>query len=442
MRTLARKIVVSVAVGALLMTGVTTAGAATKAPKPGTACKTVGATIDTGSVLYTCVKSGTKLTWNKGVKYTTTPFKVGIITCKTGFFAAYGDAYLEGWKSGLKWASKGKTNAQGFPMINGRPIQVLDTVDDKSIDTAAASTAFKDLVDKGAKVIMGTCNSAIALTLAPLAKQNNVLFFPGPAANDAISGVNKWTFRTGRQTEQDVATALTFLGNTDGEKIVTMAEDSVFGKGNADALKTLIAGKKTTVIDPVLVPLTATDLTPYAKRIKDAQADIVFVSFAALSPWTALKQQGVLERSDIVTGLANYATWNVVGAVGGSDFQYLSHYFGGAAGTAEEKAMLADLAVAGKRADLFNPDGFNAAMMVARAAKADFSGKDDTEKMIKSLEGFTFNSVKGKNTIRKSDHALIQPMFQARLLLSKGQYAPILVKRVDNIAPVERQMQP
>jgi branched-chain amino acid transport system substrate-binding protein len=442
MRTFARKIVVSVAVGALMISGVSTAGAATKAPKPGSVCKTVGATIDTGSVLFTCVKSGTKLTWNKGVKYTTTPFKVGMIYCKTGALAAFGDAYLEGWKSGLKWVSGGKVNAQGFPVVNGRPIQVIETIDDKSTDTAAATAAFKDLVDKGAKIILGTCSSAIALALAPLAKQNNVLYFPGPAATDAISGVNKWTFRTGRQTEQDVATAVTFLGNTDGEKIITMAEDYVFGQGNAAAVKTLLSGKKTTVLDPVLVPLTATDLTPYAKRVKDAGADLVFVSFAVLSPWTALKQQGVLQGSDIVTGLANYATWDLIGSVGGSDFQYLSHYFGGAAGTKEEKAMLTDLAIAGKRADLFNPDGFNAAMMVARAAKADFSGKDNTDTMIKALENYTFNSLKGKMTIRKQDHALIQPMFQARLLLNKGKYTPLLVKRVDGIAPPLREMQP
>jgi branched-chain amino acid transport system substrate-binding protein len=442
MRNLARKIVVSVAVGALLFSGVSTAGAATKAPTPGSVCKTAGQTVDTGSTLYTCVKQGKKLVWNKGVKYTTDPFKIGMITCKTGALAAYGDAYLEGWKSGLKWVSKGKTTPQGFPVVNNRPIQIIDTVDDKSTDTAAATAAFKDLVDKGAKVILGTCSSAIALALAPLAKQNNVLYFPGPAATDAISGVNKWTFRTGRQTEQDVATAVSFLGNTDGEKIIVMAEDYVFGQGNAAAVKALLAGKKTTVLDPVLVPLTATDLTPYAKRVKDAGADLVFVSFAALSPWTALKQQGVLSTSDIVTGLANYATWDIVGSVGGADFQFLSHYFGGAAGTNEEKAMLADLAAAGKRADLFNPDGFNAAMMVARAAKADFSGKDNTDTMIKALENYTFNSVKGKMTIRKQDHALIQPMFQARLLLNKGKYTQLLIKRVDNVAPILRDMQP
>lgn len=442
MRNTAQKLLVAAIAGALVLSGTAAATAAPAAPKGGSACKVAGQTIDAGGKTYTCVKSGKKLVWNNGVKFTTTPFKIGMITCKTGALAAYGDAYLEGWKSGLKWVSGNKKTVEGLPVVSGRPIQLLDTVDDKSTDTAAATAAFKDLVDKGAKVILGTCSSAIALALAPLAKQNNVIYMPGPAATDTISGVNKYTFRTGRQTEQDVATALSFLGDTSGEKIIVMGEDYVFGQGNAAAVKTLLAGKKTTVLDPVLVPLTATDLTTYAKKVKDANADLVFVSFAALSPWTALKQQGVLTTSDVVTGLANYATWDLIGAAGGVEFKYLSHYFGGAAKTKEEAAMLQDLAAAGKKADLFNPDGFNAAMMVARAAKADFSGKDNTDTIIKSLEGYSFNSLKGKNTIRKEDHALIQPMFQARLELNKGKYTPSLIKRVDGVTPPVRQMQP
>ena len=40
---------------------------ATAAPKPGTACKKVGQTSTSAGVKYTCIKSGKKLVWNKGV---------------------------------------------------------------------------------------------------------------------------------------------------------------------------------------------------------------------------------------------------------------------------------------------------------------------------------------------------------------------------------------
>jgi len=49
---------------------------AATAPKAGSACKKAGQTITAGGKKYTCVKSGKKLVWNKGVavkKATPTP---------------------------------------------------------------------------------------------------------------------------------------------------------------------------------------------------------------------------------------------------------------------------------------------------------------------------------------------------------------------------------
>jgi len=40
---------------------------ATAAPKPGTSCKKVGQTSTSAGIKYTCIKSGKKLVWNKGV---------------------------------------------------------------------------------------------------------------------------------------------------------------------------------------------------------------------------------------------------------------------------------------------------------------------------------------------------------------------------------------
>ena len=41
---------------------------ATAAPKPGTSCKKVGQTSTSAGIKYTCIKSGKKLVWNKGVE--------------------------------------------------------------------------------------------------------------------------------------------------------------------------------------------------------------------------------------------------------------------------------------------------------------------------------------------------------------------------------------
>ena len=47
--------------------------------------------------------------------------------------------------------------------------------------------------------------------------------------------------------------------------------------------------------------------------------------------------------------------------------------------------------------------------------------------MVKTLEGWRFDGVKGPVTVRADDHALLQPMFQARLAGGRPQ----LVKTLD-----------
>ena len=99
-------------------------------------------------------------------------------------------------------SSASSTPPNGTNKVNGKNIN-LTIVDDKT-DPATAVTAAKDLIGQGYKIIAGSVSSGVALQVAPLAAQNHVLFISGPAASDAITGVNKYTFRSGRQTLQDV----------------------------------------------------------------------------------------------------------------------------------------------------------------------------------------------------------------------------------------------
>ena len=179
-------------------------------------------------------------------------------------------------------------------------------------DPATAVSAGKDLIGQGYKIIAGSTASGVALQMGALAAQNHVLFISGPAASDAITGLNRYTFRSGRQTYQDVAAAASYLGDSTGKKVVVFAQDSVFGQGNFAAVKAVIGGKGHTV-SKILVPLTATDFTPFAQQVKQANPNLLFVAWAGTTAgamWTALDQQGAFDVSDgIVTGLAERATY-------------------------------------------------------------------------------------------------------------------------------------
>ncbi|MEV6302614.1 substrate-binding domain-containing protein [Actinoplanes sp. NPDC051861] len=326
---------------------------------------------------------------------------VGVVYSQSGPLASYGAQYAEGFKAGLAYATGGTGK------IGERQVEVT-WIDDAG-DPVKAVSAAKDLIGKGVKVLAGSTSSGVALQVAPLAAENKVLFVSGPAASDAVTGANKYTFRSGRQSYQDVLTAKAYLG--DGKKVLVFAPDSAFGKSNVAAVQNVLGGAGATVTD-IAVPATATDFTPFANQVKAAAPDLVFVAWAGTTAgamWQALDQQGVLASTKVVTGLDIRASWAGFGA-GGTKLNLLAHYFDGAADNAAYQALKA--AVPGGKTDLFHPDGFAAAQMIVHALQG---SPDDVDKMVGSLEGYSFDSVKGKLTIRAEDHALLQPMFQAKL---------------------------
>ncbi|WP_410821728.1 substrate-binding domain-containing protein [Micromonospora sp. 050-3] len=351
------------------------------------------------------------------------PVKVGLVYSQSGALASYGKQYIEGFKAGLDFATKGTGK------VGDRKIELTE-IDDAG-DPAKAVSAAKDLIGKGTKIIAGSTASGVALQVAPIAAQNKVLFISGPAATDAVTGANKYTFRSGRQSYQDVVTAKSFIGDPTGKKVVVFAQDGAFGDANEAAVKTVIGGAGATV-SSVRAPASATEFTPFASQIKAAKPDLLFVAWAgttAPAMWQSLDQQGVLSSTTVVTGLDIRASWPTFGAAG-AKISFLSHYFDGASDTEASKALKATV----NTIDLFHPDGFAAAQMVVRAAQ---EGGDDVDKMVTALEGWSFDGVKGKMTIRAADHALLQPMFQAKLAGSGTAFTATAQKSLtgDETAP-------
>ncbi|QKW25475.1 substrate-binding domain-containing protein [Streptomyces seoulensis] len=386
------------------------------------------ALLAAGALVTGCSSAGTAGTSTGGDK-ASDPVKVGLVYSRSGLLAAYGKQYEEGFAAGLAYATHG-TNKAG-----GHPIEV--TEQDDAGDPAKAVAATKTLVGKGYKIIAGTTDSGVALQMAPLAAQNKVLYVSGPAATDAVTGVNAYTFRSGRQSYQDTLTAGSLLGDPQGKKVTVLAQNSAFGQANVAAVKAVL-GTKGAKVGSVLAPPSATDLTPFARQAKAGKPDLVFVAWAgATAPalWTALDQQGVLDAGKVVTGLAGTASYPIFGSAG-SKVSFLAHYFPGAGGgNPVEKAMLDGITKAGGTPDLFSPDGFTAAQMIVHAIES--GSATDTSAMVKALEGWSFEGPKGKEQIRAEDHALLQPMFTAKLKGAGAAAEPRLVADVpaSSVAP-------
>ena len=352
---------------------------------------------------------------------------VGVITSETGALASYGKQYLDAFKAGLDYATDGTGEVDGIKIK-------VDYRDDAG-DPDTAVTFAKELIGNGVNILAGSASSGVALALAEQADQNKVLFISGPAAVDAISGVNDYTFRSGRQSAQDVATSGAFLDDIDGKKIVVFAQNTAFGQGNGAAVEAILGAKGATV-EQILVAEDVTEFTPFAQQVLQAAPDLVFVAWAgATTPamWQAMTQQGVFDAVPVVTGLGDSPTFGAYGEAS-EQISFLNHYFPGGPSNDVNDAMIEAVEAAGGTVDLFSPDGFNAAIMLTQAIK---EGQGDVDAMIAALEGFTFEGPKGTTTVRAEDHALIQEMYQVRLVAKDGTFVPELIDTAtpESVAP-------
>ena len=336
-------------------------------------------------------------------------YNIGFIYPRTGILGAYGAEELEGFKYGLQYATKGTGK------VNGKTLNI--TYQDDQGVAATGVTEAKDLIGQGVKILMGTGSSGVAVQIAPLAAQNQVLYISGPAAADAITGINKYTFRAGRQTIQDVLDAKSFLGKTTGKKVVVFDQDSVFGHGNYAAVKAFFTGHNVTEVS---VPLTASDFTPFAQQAKNANPDLIFVAWAGTTAgamWKALDQQDVFAGTQVVTGLAERATWSALGDQA-TKIHFLSHYIYTAPKNKVNDWLVQQLRKRSQVPDIFTPDGFVLAQMLVHALQ---KGDYNVDKMISSLEGYKFLAPKGFQAIRPQDHAMLQPMFRVALVKKNGR---------------------
>ena len=354
--------------------------------------------------------------------------KIGVITSTSGALESYGKAYVDGLNWGLKYYTGGKMT------INGQKLVV--TIKDDAADPASATATFKDMVGNGTKVIVGTASSGVALTLAPLAAQNKVLYISGPAKNDAVtSSSNKYVFRSGNTSIQDLA-PLAGIKPISGRKVVLFVEDNAFGAGNIAAAKALM-GPKGATFQEIKVPTSTSDFTPFAKQAADAKGSYIFIAWSnaltAGAMLTALKVQGAFAKQRPITGLAGAATYNIYGTLfEGTNAILTNSYFGGVGKSNAANDLAASFAADKKSQDLFTCTGADAARMIVRA----LTGNPDqnVENMITNLEGFSWVGVKGLMKVNPTNHVLIQPMFLVSLKKGATGYTPNLDKTINSVS--------
>jgi len=357
------------------------------------------------------------------------PVKVGLITDAAGALAIYGAHILRSFMLGMEYATGAAGSAgevfsftetqENTFMLENCEIQVFVRDDQSTPDTTAALA--RELIDvEGVDVLVGTVSSGATATLQGIAAESQIPLIVAPAAANDITGVNfnEYTFRTSRNNYQDAINLCEYLP-TVFNTFVQIAPDYSFGYGGAASFRdacTLNGG--TFVVDDIFAPLDTTDFTPYMEQVLDSGAEAWIVTWAGggfISIMQAAVDVGVTEEmalgASFVDNVALPAFFsNAIGSTSG----ILYHY------TAPDNAVN-DWMVEntkgryGVNPDLFDADGFNAALLLTEGLKAT-DGDASAAALLGAFEGMTFEGPKGTIYIRPEDHVAIQDMYIVKLL--------------------------
>ncbi len=342
--------------------------------------------------------------------------RIAHVYSKTGPLEAYGKQTQTGLMMGLDYATGGTMT------VNGKKLMVIEKDDQGKPDVGKSLLAAAYGDDK-ADIAVGPSSSGVALALLPVAEEYKKILLVEPAVADAITGEkwNKYIFRTGRNSSQDAIANAVALDKP-GTVIATLAQDYAFGRDGVKAFRDAI--KKAKLVHEEYLPTNTTDFTAGAQRLIDKLKDqpgrkVIFIIWAGGgNPFKIadldLKRYGI----EIATGgniLPAMVAYKQFPGMEGASY----YYFGMPKNPVNEWLVANHYKQFKSPPDFFTAGGMTAAIALVEALKKT-GGETGTNKLIKAMEGMSFETPKGRMTFRPEDHQALQSMYHFKIKVDKA----------------------
>ncbi|MFM7533377.1 MAG: substrate-binding domain-containing protein [Rubrivivax sp.] len=339
--------------------------------------------------------------------------KIAIVASKTGPLEAYAKQTIVGFQMGLEYATGGTM------AVAGRKLVVIEKDDQGKPDVGKAQLAAAYADDK-VDIAVGPTASPVALAMLPVAEEYKKILLVEPAAADSITGDkwNKYIFRTGRNSSQDAISNAVALDKP-GHVLATLAQDNAFGRDGVKAFKAAV--KKGRFVHEEFVSPATTDFTAAFQRLIDKMKDqpgrkFVWVIWAGgNSPFDKFAELELQKRygiematgGNILPAMVSYKKYpGMEGA--------LYYYFGIPKNPVNEWLVANHYTKFKSPPDFFTAGGMSAAIAIVEALKKT-GGDTNTNKLIATMEGMSFETPKGRMTFRKEDHQAMQDMYHFRI---------------------------
>lgn len=336
--------------------------------------------------------------------------KVGIVDTYTGPPTTYTNDVRDAFKLAVD-----QINAKGG--ILGSQV-VFVTRDDKFKPDLAIAAAKELIMRENVDILMGTINSASALAVSDLAKNEKKPFFATFSKSDKITGAkgHRYVFSMNENTAIVGKAAAAGLAKKPYIKYWIAGDDYEYGHALAEGVWNNLKKLKPDVqlLGQSWWKVGEPDFTPYITSILSAKPDAVIIATGGAGCVPFLKAAQATGFNKQIPFFMHTATELATlkplgqdapeGVIGTANYQFWFPE------TKENKSFVDEFKKTYKREPTVGAlYGFITAQFLAKGyAKA---GKLDTEKLIDALEGMSVDSPIGPITLRAFDHQVVLPMF-------------------------------
>lgn len=365
--------------------------------------------------------------------------KIGMIDTYTGPASVYSNDVRAGFKLALD-----EVNAKGG--VFGKRI-VFIARDDKFKVDLALSEAKELIMNENVDLLAGTINSAVALAVSALAKNEKIPFIVTCSKSAAITGSkgHRYVFSMNENTAMIGRASAIALAKRPYVNYWIAGDDYEFGHAMAKAIWTELKKRNPEVQlkGKSWWKMGEPDFTPYITSILSEKPDAAIIAAGAASAVPFMKAAKTTGFSERVPFLVNWATelstLRPLGMNAPEGVLGPSPYFYYYPKLPENKAFAQDYKKAyGRHPSASSFAGYIAGRFIAKACKK--AGSVDREKFIDALAGLTMDSPVGKVTVRKFDHQLMEPMFVGVTKKAPG-YKYLIAGDIETI-PAEEAVPP
>ena len=359
------------------------------------------------------------------------PAKIALIHGLSGSpLEAYSKQTHTGFEMGLEYATKGTME------IKGRKLEIVKKDSQFKPDVARALLA-EAYADEDVILAVGDTSSGVAMAMLPVAAENEKILLVEPAVADGLTGKdsNRYVFKTSRNSSMDMQAQALALKPDANLYVATLAQDYAFGRDGVAAFKKALEGTGAHLVHEEYVPQQTTDFTAPVERLFNALKDqpgrkVIVIYVAGIDGMTPLVTADPARYGiELSTGgniLPAMAAYKKVPGMEGAIYYYYE----------APKNPVNDWLVAEHQKrfntppDFFTAGGFAAAMAIATALEK--AEEWDTETLIETMEGMSFETPKGPMTFRPEDHQALQSMYHFKIKVddSVAWAIPELVREI------------